>query len=249
MRKASTAAILRVLSPALTLVLCRATITSAQEAAIDPKVVERIQEGDDGALSTIGASRNPGYAPYLLELQRRYVPDLLEPEARLYAFDYVIALARVDSPAGQQFLWCRSIAGSQTTKISGRFRNVGGWFGIRALMTISEATEGDGGAYFASKGAWPLGEYARAELSAMLPEAAIPIDFTLKSMTGVTPQEAASQLRLRWREWVLTHDAELRAREPRGEQVELSTTGCDVKRGLPSPRFSFGIDWSPEASK
>ena len=247
MWKEDTATTLGVLSPTIALVLFSATITLGQERAVDPTVVTRIQEGDEVVIITAGESGNPGYVPYLIESQPLYVPDLIEVQPDYFSRQFVIALARLDSPAGQQYLWCRSIAGNQSTKNTGEYRNIGGWFSIRALMTISEATEGDGGAYFASKDAWPLAEYARAELSSMLPEAAIPIDFTLKSMTGVTPQEAAWQLRLRWREWVLTHESELRVRQPLGEQVGLSPAGCDLKRGVPSPRFSFAIDWSPES--
>jgi hypothetical protein len=193
-----------------------------QSQRTDPDVVRRIQSGEVAAFNEAARTGNHAYVPELLRALRGlgYSAPLAE------------ALATLDDPSGQRYMWCESIGSNYPLYAISSYSAVGGWFSIRALQAIL------GGAvdstFSQSKQAKEGGDDIKPKPSAfaldvlplLLPEAGI--GRFSDQQRGDT---RALQRRLTedWLAWIDAHRTDLQRRAPLGAAVDLTLESCRAK--------------------
>jgi hypothetical protein len=193
------------------------SLMAQQLTAVSLPLAERIASGDVAAFVE---AANSGNQAHVTHLQRA----LKNPRV---GFSWVLAsaLAKLDDPAMQHVVWCRSI-GEYDTSSAGQYAWIGGWYSVRALSAILSGVAEENFARAVKRqpitDVMPISPYMDALDS-------LPLLFKdgpyLGRLTNTRPEDYPS-VAATWQRWIRDHESELRQLSPRGAHVELTKEAC-----------------------
>jgi hypothetical protein len=205
--------------------------TGVAQSDVTAALKKRILAGDIDAIGEAAQSGNKEFIPVLKKVvgRREYRGSITSSPVEQAR----VALAKLGDPHALQTYWCGAIAEVPAVP---QLASIGGWFTFHAIDRIFD---GVGAAEFEKAARNPnisdirhyydprkWGVEVLSELVSNPPPGVPerPIE------RGLVSSEWANYIRI-WREWIRSHESELRTLRPTGEGVEFTAEAC--KNGQP----------------
>ena len=208
------------------------TVVASPQNEAERKLIERIQQGDSGAITEAGKSQNTAFIPYLTRELKNSKPGGIGGDR---VFVLRLALAKLGDVEQLQTFWCESLSedpnkGLHPARI---FDSIGGWYSIRALQFFLTP---DGEIHWKKAYSRFGGKYGNDVLQTPPSFEALQIlpKLVPNPPTGPLSSESASRpadLINTWQDWIAAHKDELSKLQPTGEGVDFSPRAC--KNGRP----------------
>jgi hypothetical protein len=187
----------------------------SQETVRERQMDQRIRAGEVQAVTEAGTSGNRAYVSALKSvLKNRKHPVNTRERARL-------ALARLGESYQMQEFWCGAIAEDPNPDV-GALLDVGGWFMFQAIQKIFD---GVGEREF-RRGVQKTPSDVMYEAPKYLVVQFLPLVIQDPPIGVPRGDEKIERFVQVWREWIRSHDSELRTLQPTGEGVDFSAEAC-----------------------